>query len=54
MARVIRSGERKVFIGDNRLLLGIVLSMLTYWLFAQSLYNVVPAVQHSLPVSPVR
>ncbi|AKM47447.1 MFS domain-containing protein [Edwardsiella anguillarum] len=52
MARVIRSGERKVFIGDNRLLLGIVLSMLTYWLFAQSLYNVVPAVQHSLPVSP--
>lgn len=43
---------REGFSGDNRLLAGIVLSMLTYWLFAQSLFNVVPALQGSLQVAP--
>lgn len=35
----------------NRLLLGIVLSVLTYWLFAQSLLNMAPDVQADLKIS---
>ncbi len=31
------------FVGNDRLLVGIVLSVLTFWLFAQSVINVVPA-----------
>lgn len=34
--------------GNNRLLIGIVLSVLTYWLFAQSLVNMAPDVQRDL------
>ena len=32
--------------GNNRMLTGIVFGVLTYWLFSQSLINVVPAVQN--------
>ena len=32
----------KEFKGDNRLLVGIIISVLTFWLFAQSLLNIVP------------
>lgn len=35
------------FKGDNRLLLGIILGVITFWLFAQSVLNVVPALQES-------
>ena len=37
--------------GTNKLLTGIVFGVLTFWLFAQSLVNVVPAVQKDLGVS---
>lgn len=37
--------------GTNRLLIGIVLSVLSYWLFAQSLLNMAPDVQTSLGIS---
>lgn len=37
--------------GSNKLLLGIVLSVLTFWLFAGSLVNVVPAMQRDLRIS---
>lgn len=37
--------------GTNRLLTGIVLSVLSYWLFAQSLLNLAPDVQASLGIS---
>lgn len=37
--------------GTNRLLLGIVLSVLTYWLFAQSLLNMAPDVQADLKIT---
>ena len=33
--------------GDNKLILGIVLGVVTFWLFAQSLLNVVPELQRS-------
>ncbi|MCY1038413.1 MFS transporter [Staphylococcus nepalensis] len=33
--------------GDNKLILGIVLGVVTFWLFAQSLLNVVPTLQQS-------
>lgn len=37
--------------GNNRLLVGIVLSVLSYWLFAQSLLNMAPDVQTDLGIS---
>lgn len=39
------------FVGSDRLLAGIVLSVLTFWLFAQSVINVVPAMKSSLDIS---
>jgi len=33
------------FEGDNRLLLGIILGVITFWLFAQSLVNLVVPLQ---------
>ena len=39
------------FVGSDRLLVGIVLSVLTFWLFAQSVINVVPAMKSSLDIS---
>lgn len=40
------------FKGNNKLLTGIVLSVLTYWLFAQSLLNMSPDVQKDLGLTP--
>lgn len=37
----------KQFRGDNKLLIGIIIGVLTFWLFAQSLVNVVPTLQSS-------
>ena len=37
--------------GSNTLLLGIVLAVVTFWLFAGSLVNVVPAMQRDLRIS---
>ncbi|MGM0125509.1 MFS transporter, DHA2 family, multidrug resistance protein [Enterococcus sp. AZ194] len=37
--------------GTNKLLIGIVFSVLTYWLFAQSLLNIAPVVQQNLGIS---
>ena len=35
------------FRGDNRLLAGIIIGVLTFWLFAQSVVSVIPALQSS-------
>jgi DHA2 family multidrug resistance protein-like MFS transporter len=43
--------ETRPFVGNDRLLTGIVLSVLTFWLFAQSVINVVPAMKNSLDIS---
>ena len=37
--------------GTNKLIAGIVFGVLTFWLFAQAMVNVVPAVQEDLGVS---
>lgn len=37
----------RAFRGDNKLLLGIILGVITFWLFAQSVLNVVPTLQES-------
>ena len=37
--------------GTNKMLIGIVFGVLTFWLFAQAMVNVVPAVQADLGVS---
>ena len=39
------------YVGTDRLLAGIVLSVLTFWLFAQSVINVVPVVKSSIDIS---
>ncbi|WP_341636764.1 MFS transporter [Staphylococcus casei] len=40
-------GNVQKYHGDNKLILGIVLGVVTFWLFAQSLLNVVPTLQQS-------
>lgn len=40
--------ETHSFQGNNRLLLGMVLGVLTFWLFYQSVFAVVPAIQKDL------
>src|SRR6476620_10581723 len=37
--------------GTNKLINGIVFGVITFWLFAQSMVNVVPAVQKDLGIS---
>ncbi|WP_394855964.1 MFS transporter [Staphylococcus borealis] len=43
--------RQQQFTGNNKLLLGIVLGVITFWLFAQSLLNLVPTIQHSFSSS---
>jgi DHA2 family multidrug resistance protein-like MFS transporter len=38
--------------GTNKLITGIVFGVITFWLFAQAMVNVVPAVQLDLGISP--
>jgi MFS transporter, DHA2 family, multidrug resistance protein len=35
--------------GNDRLLVGIVLAVLTFWLFAQTILNLIPDMQRTLP-----
>lgn len=37
--------------GTNKMLTGIVFGVITFWLFAQAMVNVVPAVQKDLGIS---
>src|SRR6478736_9974553 len=37
--------------GTNKMIIGIVFGVITFWLFAQSMVNVVPAVQADLGIS---
>lgn len=38
------------FIGSDKLIIGIVLGVLTFWLFAQSLVNVAPSIEKSIGI----
>ena len=37
--------------GDDKLILGIVLAVITFWLFAQTTLNVVPAMRGDLQIA---
>ena len=39
---------QKAWQPTDRWLLGIVLAVINFWLFAQTLLNVIPGIQHSL------
>src|SRR5690606_991951 len=39
------------YIGTNKLITGIVFGVITFWLFAQAMVNVVPAVQSDLGIT---
>lgn len=40
-----------VYKGTNKMIIGIVFGVITFWLFAQAIVNVVPAVQEDLGIS---
>ncbi|MGV3042541.1 MFS transporter [Staphylococcus rostri] len=44
---MVQQRNTQTYQGDNKLILGIVLGVITFWLFAQSLLNVVPALQNT-------
>jgi MFS transporter, DHA2 family, multidrug resistance protein len=37
--------------GDNKVILGIVLAVITFWLFAQTTLNVAPAMRNDLGIT---
>ncbi|MFS0576163.1 MFS transporter [Sporosarcina sp. 179-K 3D1 HS] len=43
--------EATTYKGNNKMITGIVFGVLTFWLFAQAMVNVVPAVQSDLGIS---
>ncbi|MBC1813665.1 MFS transporter [Listeria booriae] len=43
--------EQVAYKGTNKLITGIVFGVITFWLFAQSLVNVVPAIQQDIGIS---
>jgi MFS transporter, DHA2 family, multidrug resistance protein len=43
--------ERTLYKGTNKMITGIVFGVITFWLFAQAMVNVVPAVQGDLGIS---
>lgn len=38
------------FVGNDRLLLAMVLAVITFWLFAQTMINLAPTIQHDTAV----
>lgn len=44
--------ETSSYKGTNKLIVGIVFGVITFWLFAQSMVNIVPDVQADLGISP--
>lgn len=44
--------ETSSYKGTNKLIVGIVFGVITFWLFAQSMVNIVPDVQVDLGISP--
>lgn len=51
MQQTSQAAVKTTYQGSNKLLLGIVLAVVTFWLFAGSLVNVVPAIQRDLRIS---
>lgn len=43
--------EASAYKGTKKMIVGIVFGVITFWLFAQAMVNVVPAVQQDLGIS---
>lgn len=50
MSTLEHNAEQSVFKGNDRLTLGMVMGVLTFWLFAQSVLNIVPAIQQTVAI----
>ena len=48
---ILSNADNQNFRGNDRLLIGMVLGVLTFWLFYQSMFNVVPSIQKDLGMS---
>jgi DHA2 family multidrug resistance protein-like MFS transporter len=46
-----RAATAAPYHGDNKLILGIVLAVVTFWLFAQTTLNVAPAMRADLRIT---
>ena len=46
----VNSSKAPEYKGTNKLIIGIVFGVITFWLFAQAMVNIVPAVQEDLGV----
>lgn len=46
-----RSAVAEPYHGTNRLIIGIVLAVITFWLFAQTTLNISPAIRDDLRIS---
>ena len=44
---------RPQYSGDNQLILGIVLAVITFWLFAQTTLNIAPAMRDDLQIAEI-
>lgn len=49
-ATEINAAAPAAFQGSGRLILGIIAGVLTFWLFAQSVVNIVPAIQQEVAI----
>jgi len=46
----VNSSKAPEYKGTKKLIIGIVFGVITFWLFAQAMVNVVPAVQEDLGI----
>jgi MFS transporter, DHA2 family, multidrug resistance protein len=46
-----RRAVAEPYSGTNRLITGIVLAVITFWLFAQTTLNIAPAIRDDLKIS---
>lgn len=49
--REMNNANETNYVGTNKMIIGIVFGVITFWLFAQSVVNVVPMMQSDLGVS---
>ena len=50
MASAVETGRRR-YRGTDTLIVGIVLAVITFWLFAQTTLNIAPAIRDSLAIA---
>ena len=50
-AETTRPGAEPAFVGNDRLLFGMILGVITFWLFAQATLNIAPDMQRELGIA---